>query len=108
MKQKRQSRKKISRETRNRHLRSGSKEVKRILMERNPHCDICGSDRKLQLHHVFLVRHGFMTKVEWSVLLCPACHRKFHHRWDEYLDITFKENPKIDFMKIYEVLKRLL
>ena len=108
MKQKRQSRKKISRETRNRHLRSGSKEVKRILMERDPHCDICGSDKKLQLHHVFLVRHGFMTKVEWSVLLCPECHRKFHKRWDNYLDVTFKENPKIDFMKIYEVLKRLL
>ena len=108
MKQKRQSRKKISRETRNRHLRSGSKEAKRILLEQNPFCDICGSDKKLQLHHVYLVRHGFATKVEWSVLLCPECHRKFHKRWDKYLDVTFKENPKIDFMKIYEVLKRLL
>lgn len=108
MKKKQQKRKKISLETRRRHLRSGSKEVKRILMEQNPYCDICGGTNKLQLHHVFLVRHGFETKVERSVLLCANCHRKFHHRWDEYLDITFKENPKIDFMKIYNVLKRLL
>lgn len=103
-----QKRRKVSIETRNRHLRSGSKEVKRILMEQNPFCDICGSDRKLQLHHVFLVRHGFMTKVEWSVLLCANCHVKLHSRFNHYLDITFQENPNADFRKIYEVLKHIL
>ena len=108
MKQKRKKRTRISIETRKRNLRSGSKAVKQILMERSPYCDICGGTNKLQLHHVFLVRHGFETKVERSVLLCANCHRAFHHKWDKYLDITFKENPKIDFMKIYEVLKRLL
>ena len=105
---KKKSRKrKPSLETRNRHLRSGSKEVKEILMEQNPHCDICGSDRKLQLHHIYLVRHGFPTKLEWCTLLCPTCHRAFHKRWDKYLDITFEENPQADFVKIYNVLKKL-
>lgn len=99
---------KSSNETRNRHLRSGSKEVKRILMEQNPHCDICGSDKKLQLHHIYLVRHGFGTDVKHSCLLCVDCHRLFHHKFDKYLDITFKENPDIDFLKIYNVLKQIM
>lgn len=104
----RPKKRKISLETRNRHLRSGSKEVKRILMEQNPFCDICGGTKKLQLHHIYLVRHGFSTKLEWSVLLCVDCHRLFHHKFDKYLDITFKENPNIDFRKIYDVLKHIM
>ena len=107
MKKKQRKPKKISLETKNRHLRSGSKAVKQALMEQNPYCDICGGNNRLQLHHIFLVRHGFPTKIEWSVLLCATCHRMFHRRWDKYLDITFAENPNIDFRKIYEVLKRL-
>lgn len=98
---------KVSVESKNRHLRSGSKAIKEILMERNPTCDICGCSHKLQLHHIYLIRHGFATKLEWSALLCANCHRRFHQRWDEYLDVTFQENPDIDFVKIYNVLKKL-
>ena len=89
------------------NLRSGSKEVKRILLETNPHCDICGSDKSLQLHHIFLIRHGFPTKLEHCCLLCPVCHAEFHHRWDKYLDTTYKEDPEADFLAIYNVLKQL-
>ena len=107
MKKKQRKHKKISIQTSNKHLRSGSKTVKQMLMEKCPYCDICGGTTKLQLHHVFLVRHGFSTKLEWRVLLCANCHRAFHKRWDEYLDITFNENPNIDFLKIYNVLRKL-
>lgn len=98
---------KVSVETRNKHLRSGSKLVKQVLLQQNPHCIVCGSDRKLQLHHIYLVRHGFATKVEHSCLMCANCHRAFHRRWDEYLDITFEQNPNANFLKIFEVLTHI-
>jgi hypothetical protein len=50
-------------------LRRGSKAVKQALMKQNPHCDICGSRKKLQLHHIFCIRFGFETKLEHCVLL---------------------------------------
>ena len=91
-------------------LRSGSKEVKRQLVEMNPKCDICGkigNTKSLELHHVYLIRHGFSTKLEHCVLLCTLCHHNYHKRWDAYLDTQFKENPNSDFMIIYNPLKRL-
>ena len=91
-----------------RRLRRGSRRVKKILLAQHPYCDICGSQKALQLHHIYLIRHGFSTKLENCILLCSLCHRDFHHRWDKYLDITFKENPNVDFVKIYNVLKGLL
>ena len=91
----------------NKSLRAGSKTVKRKLLELHPYCDICGSPKNLQLHHIYLIRHGFATKLERCCLLCPSCHADFHHRWDKYLDIVFKEDPQADFLTIYNVLKKL-
>ena len=88
-------------------LRAGSKNVKRKLIETVGVCDICGSDKSLQLHHIYLIRHGFKTKLEHCCLLCANCHADFHHRWDRYLDVVFKEDPEANFLKIYEVLKKL-
>ena len=93
-----------------RRLRSGSKAAKKILLQLNPHCDICGKEGNsttLHLHHVYCIRWGFTTKLEHCVLLCATCHRKFHSRWDKYLDITFEENKDADFMAIYRTLKKL-
>ena len=92
------------------NLRNGSKEVKAKLVELNPHCDICGkigNSKSLQLHHIYLIRHGFRTKLEHCTLHCPTCHHEFHKKWDKYLDMTFEENPQADFMKIYNTIKRL-
>lgn len=100
--------KKKKRRTKNKNsLRSGSKEVKRILLQQNPYCDICGSDRSLQLHHIYLIRHGFATQLEHCVLLCPTCHAELHARFDRYLDEVFKNNPNADFLQIYYELKTL-
>ena len=100
--------KKKKRRTKNKNsLRSGSKEVKRILLQQNPYCDICGSDRSLQLHHIYLIRHGFATQLEHCVLLCPTCHAELHARFDRYLDEVFKNNPNADFLQIYQELKTL-
>lgn len=101
------TRKAKSRKTIRNRLRSGSKTVKAKLLEQYPYCDICGSPKSLQLHHVYLIRHGFPTKLEHCVLLCPSCHADFHHRWDKYLDETYKANPQADFLKIYNILKKL-
>ena len=90
-----------------RHLRSGSRAVKAKLLELHPYCDICNSTKSLQLHHIFLIRHGFPTKLEHCCLLCPTCHADFHHRWDKYLDTTYKEDPEADFLAIYNMLKKL-
>ena len=89
------------------NLRSGSKAVKTKLLEINPHCDICGSGKSLQLHHIYLIRHGFPTKFEHCCLLCPTCHHDFHHRWDRYLDNVYKQNHEADFLEIYNQLKTL-
>jgi 5-methylcytosine-specific restriction endonuclease McrA len=100
--------KKKSTATKNRkNLRSGSKEIKRILLAADPHCDICGSDKSLQLHHIYLIRHGFESELDHCVLLCANCHVAFHKKWDKYLDITFHEDPDADFVAIYNVIKKL-
>lgn len=89
------------------NLRAGSKAVKRRLLELNPHCDICGSTKNLQLHHVYLIRHGFSTQIDHCCLLCSVCHPDFHHRWDKYLDEVFRQNKEADFLAIYNELKKL-
>ena len=99
--------KKKRRKNNRKSLRSGSKEVKRILLLQVPYCDICGSSRSLQLHHIYLIRHGFATKLEHCCLLCPTCHAEFHTRFDRYLDKVFKDNPNADFLAIYNELKTL-
>ena len=104
MKKRRRVAKKV---TSRKGLRQGSNLVKRILLDRDPHCDMCGSDKSLQLHHKFLIRHGFKTELDRCCLLCANCHAYFHHRWDKYLDITFKEDHNADFNAIYDVLKKL-
>jgi 5-methylcytosine-specific restriction endonuclease McrA len=101
---------KNKRKAHNRNLRSGSKEVKARLIQINPRCDICGvigNSKSLQLHHIYLIRHGFPTQLEHCTLHCPVCHHEFHKKWDKYLDTQFKENPNSDFMAIYNTLKRL-
>lgn len=100
--------KKKKRRSKNKNsLRGGSKEAKKILLAKTPHCDICGSGRSLQLHHIYLIRHGFATKLEHCCLLCPTCHAEFHTRFDRYLDKVFKDNPNADFLAIYNELKAL-
>lgn len=86
-------------------LRSGSKGIKNILLEKNPHCDICGTDKSLQLHHIYLIRHGFKSEIEHCVLLCANCHANFHHKFDKLLDDTYRENHDADFKTLYEELK---
>ena len=88
-------------------LRTGSKAFKKILLANDPHCDICGCDKSLQLHHIYLIRHGFPTQFDRVCLLCPTCHCEFHQRWDKYLDEVFNENPNADFLEIYNRLKKL-
>ena len=93
----------------NKRLRAGSKEAKLQLLEQNPCCDICGmeGDKEfLTLHHIYMIRWEFPTDVRRCVLLCPNCHYKLHHRYDQYLDELFEENPDTDFMFIYEEIKK--
>ena len=88
-------------------LRYGSIKIREILFRQHPYCDICGTKHALELHHTYLIRHGFPTKIENCRLLCANCHREFHRRWDKYLDETFKQDPQADFNRIYEILKKL-
>ena len=95
--------------TRKKNLRAGSKEAKRTLYEQNPRCDICGVKlpiRIIQFHHIFMVRHGFSTKVERACLLCPSCHSKFHKKFDKYFDRLNTENHDTDFLAVYNECKK--
>ena len=111
-KKRRKQRKKTKKQRRlNSHkkvLRQGSKEVKQSLLNINSSCDICGYKGKLQLHHVYLIRHGFKTQQEHCVLLCDICHKKFHKKFDKYLDRLFAENPSTNFLEIYNEVKNHL
>ena len=86
-------------------LRQGSKEIKNILLSINPTCNICGRKGNLELHHVYLIRHGFKTQQDHCVLLCDRCHKKFHKKFDKYLDRLFSENPHTNFLEIYNKVK---
>lgn len=88
-------------------LRANSKTIKRKLLEKSGKCDICGSTKNLQLHHIYLIRHGYPSELEHCCLLCPNCHAEFHHRWDRYLDEVYKADTQADFLKIYNILKKL-
>lgn len=98
-----------SRKSQKKNLRAGSKEAKRILYEQNPTCDICGCKLPMniiQFHHIFMVRHGFATRVDRACLLCPNCHTKFHKKFDKYFDRLNAENHNTDFLAIYEECKK--
>ena len=108
MKKKKRTLKKTKRTDVNRRLlRSGSKRIKQELLIQNPHCDICGSQKDLQLHHIYMIRHGFKSELKHCCLLCKECHVNFHRKWDEYLDLTFEQYPEIDFLTVYNTIKRL-
>lgn len=103
---KRRNRKKA--ETIRKRLRAGSKEIKAKLYEKAPYCDICHKEAPinvLDLHHIYLIRHGFKTEESRCVLLCPTCHRKFHVKYDSFLDSIFETNPDINFGRLYEAIK---
>ena len=106
---KKKKRKITERQRIRRKLRSGSREAKRILLMQNPVCDICGRKGiSLELHHVTLIRHGYPTKLENTVLLCQLHHKMFHSKFDRYLDRLHTQNPNTDWKKVYEELKKQL
>lgn len=86
------------------HLRSGSKEAKRILLMENPHCDICGSSKNLELHHVKMIRWGYPTDINYCRLLCHDCHKRYHE-YDRYLNMLHSQG-NMDFLAIYEKIKK--
>ena len=91
------------------HLRSGSKEVKRILLEENPRCDICGKECvNLQLHHKYYIRFGFSTRIDRCCLLCNFHHKLLHEKTDNYVNRLFAQNPNTDFNAVYEQIKKQL
>ena len=107
MKKKKKLKKTRRTKTERKLLRSGSKRIKQELLIKDPHCDICGSQKDLQLHHIYMIRHGFKSELKHCCLLCRECHVNFHRKYDKYLDITFEENPDIDFLAVYNTIKRL-
>lgn len=86
-------------------LRTGSRKVRETLLQQNPVCDICGCNHSLELHHVYLIRHGYMTELKHCVLLCANCHRLVHAEYDDYMDYLFLTDPNTDFMAVYEQIK---
>lgn len=82
--------------------RIGSHEVKQTLVKLCPRCCICGSQENLTLHHIYLIRHGFTTKLNYSTLLCEDCHKLYHVIFDIELDELFAANPFTDFKAVFE------
>jgi 5-methylcytosine-specific restriction endonuclease McrA len=54
-----------------REFRSG------ILKERGFHCELCKSQKNLELHHLSYANFGF-EKPEQVIILCENCHKKAH------------------------------
>ena len=94
------------RSNKNKQLRRGSREVKKWLLEDRPYCDICGSTQNLELHHIYLIRHGFPTALLHCTLLCSNCHHKLHQKYDKLLDHINRQNHHADFLELYNALKK--
>ena len=71
-------------------------------------CFICGSERNLELHHVFYgtANRKLSDKHGLTVMLCPDCHRGqsgVHH--NRQLDLYIKRIAQMEFEKEYSFEK---
>lgn len=55
--------------------------LKRIDLD-NGHCQMCGSQFDLEVHHMKYDRLGNEDIVKDLVTLCRDCHKKLHTLWD--------------------------
>lgn len=54
--------------------------LRRMALEDEGKCRICGEDRVLEMHHIIPVAAGGPDIRANVVMLCPTCHRLAHRR----------------------------
>jgi len=76
-------------------------EWKDRVFERDDHkCRICGSDKKIQSHHIFPLRDMPLLAfdVENGITLCKKCHKKTFNKEidfiDQFLNITMGDRVR--------------
>ena len=53
-----------------------NRDMRKILINDNSLCKICGSSKKLQLDHILPISNGGENKIENLQILCSKCNRK--------------------------------
>ncbi|MCU4363319.1 MULTISPECIES: HNH endonuclease [Acinetobacter] len=61
-------------------------------------CQLCGSDKNVQAHHIFEYGKGGPSTLEGMISLCLDCHQRMIHR-DSRITIVKKENRITTFGK---------
>jgi len=56
------------------------RDLQKQVLERDKHsCRKCGSNRKLEIHHIDPVANGGATVLENLITLCKHCHSEWEH-----------------------------
>lgn len=58
------------------------------------------------MHHIALIRHGYASKLEQCVLLCPNHHSMLHLEYDMYLDELHETGETVDWREVYNKIKQ--
>jgi hypothetical protein len=53
-------------------------ETKKLFSKLGCKCEICGTDKKIQIHHT---KYKFPIKTSNIAMLCSNCHYKLHKDW---------------------------
>ena len=70
-------------------------ELRNDFFNRNSHCKVCNSKKKLEIHHIFPVNEFPELELEWGnlIALCRRCHLLVGHlnKWDRYNSEVVKD-----------------
>ena len=70
----------LHRQSKARRINSVNKKKKKLIKERGNRCELCGATGTLHAHHVKAMARGGSDDAGNLLLVCPACHKKFHSR----------------------------
>ena len=51
---------------------------KKILREKHKACEFCGSDNRLEVHHIIPLALGGSNNLGNLIVVCKKCHNKLH------------------------------
>jgi hypothetical protein len=70
--------------------RKWKKQSARVFKRDNYQCQLCGSNKKLNAHHVIPWRVEHNDKMSNLITLCDSCHRRIEYKWWQYTPLFFE------------------
>jgi hypothetical protein len=69
--------------------RKWKKQAARVLRRDNYQCQLCGSNKKLNAHHIIPWRVEHNDKMSNLITLCDSCHGRVEYKWWQYAPLFF-------------------